>query len=295
MHLGVARRSALVASWRTDQDIARTLAHLSVRSLHAELALYPKPGLVSLRDNGAHTDMNAATFLRSLFSLRHYFADIALAGMRAAPMTELRRLGIHAETRMLRATGDVNTHRGAIFALGMLGAAAGRAWSQGGEKSDDALRAALTMHWRRGLLAVPAPAAGTASHGRQMAARHGVAGARGEAIDGFPSVFDIALPALREALARGAGVECARVHAFFSLLAGVVDTNVLYRGGVEALQWLQREATEFIAGGSVFADGWFARAEGLHRRCSRDGISPGGCADLLAAACFVHAWQATPK
>lgn len=85
------------------------------------------------------------------------------------------------------------------------------------------------------------------------------------------------------------------MHAFFSLLAGVADTNVLYRGGVQALRQLQHDATEFIASGSVFADGWFARAEGLHHRCSRDGISPGGCADLLAAACLVHAWQAMPQ
>jgi triphosphoribosyl-dephospho-CoA synthase len=50
--------------------------------------------LVSLRDNGAHRDMNAATFMRSLFALRHYFAEIAIAGMRAARMAELRRLGV---------------------------------------------------------------------------------------------------------------------------------------------------------------------------------------------------------
>jgi triphosphoribosyl-dephospho-CoA synthase len=196
---------------------------------------------------------------------------------------------------MLRATGGVNTHRGAIFALGMLSAAAGRAWSQGGATSDAALRAALAVHWRRELLAAPALAAGAASHGRQMAARHGVAGARGEAIDGFPSVFGRALPALREALARGVDTERARVHAFFSLLAGVADTNVLYRGGTAALQRLQRDAAAFIAGGSVFAEGWFVRAERVHRQCSRDGISPGGCADLLAAACFVHAWQSAPR
>lgn len=295
MPLGLAVCSAVAPLPSPDFDATRAIAGLSVRSLYAELVLYPKPGLVSLRDNGAHTDMDAPTFMRSLFSLRHYFADIALAGMRAAPMTELRRLGILAEARMLRATSGVNTHRGAIFALGMLSAAAGRAWAQDRATSNEALRGALARHWRRDLMAVPAHAAGAPSHGRQMATRHGVAGARGEAIHGFPSVFGIALPALREALARGADAEGARVHAFFSLLAGVADTNVLYRGGAQALWQLQCDATDFIASGSVFADGWLAHAEALHRRCSRDGISPGGCADLLAAACFVHAWQATPQ
>src|SRR5689334_1169702 len=100
--------------WR-DADVAHSIGRCALRSLYAELVLYPKPGLVSLRDNGAHADMNAATFMRSIFALRRYFGEIALAGMRAAPMSELRQLGLHAESRMLRATCGVNTHRGAIF------------------------------------------------------------------------------------------------------------------------------------------------------------------------------------
>ena len=106
---------------------ARRIALLAVRSLYRELALYPKPGLVSFRDNGAHRDMDAATFVRSLFSLRGYFAAIAAAGMRAARFAELQQLGLTAESRMLRATRGINTHRGAIFTHGMLAAAAGYA------------------------------------------------------------------------------------------------------------------------------------------------------------------------
>ena len=89
------------------------------------MILYPKPGLVSLVDNGSHTDMNAATFMRSLFALRHYFAAICRAGAQAAPFSDLRRLGMAAERRMLAATGGVNTHRGAIFSIGLLCAASG--------------------------------------------------------------------------------------------------------------------------------------------------------------------------
>jgi triphosphoribosyl-dephospho-CoA synthase len=271
--------------------VARNIGRLAVRSLHAELVLYPKPGLVSLRDNGAHRDMNAATFIRSLFALRHYFAEIAIAGMREARMAELRRLGVAAEARMLRATGGINTHRGSIFALGMLSAAAGRATLEGGDYSDAALRSIVAKYWRRDLLAVAASTAESPSHGRQAAARYGVAGARGEAVRGFPGVFDVALPALREALARGADGEHAQLHAFFSLLAVVDDTNVLYRAGDDALRNLQQSAADFIVAGSVFANEWLSRAEALHRQCSRRRISPGGCADLLACAWFVHQLQ----
>jgi triphosphoribosyl-dephospho-CoA synthase len=289
--MNVTLCAIVAASPRPERAIAGKIAHLAVRSLYEELVLYPKPGLVSLRDNGAHRDMNAATFMRSLFALRHYFAEIAVAGTCGAPMAELRRLGLAAETRMLRATGGINTHRGAIFALGLLSAAAGRAWVEGGDYSDATVRKIIAERWRRDLLAVPAPSARPPSHGEQVAARYAVAGARGEAARGFSAVFDVALPALRTALACGADGERARLHAFFSLLAVVTDTNVLYRAGDEALRTLQRSAASFIVSGSVFADHWLARAETLHRQCSLQGISPGGCADLFAAAWFVHQLQ----
>ena len=86
-----------------------------MRSLYQELALYPKPGLVSFRDSGAHRDMNVATFMRSLFSLRGYAAAITAAGIREAKFDELQRLGLAAESRVLSATRGINTHRGAIF------------------------------------------------------------------------------------------------------------------------------------------------------------------------------------
>jgi len=91
------------------------LARSAVRALYAEVALEPKPGLVSFRDNGSHTDMTAATFLHSLFALRHYFGHIAQAGFEGADFGHLQALGLAAEARMLRATGGVNTHRGAVF------------------------------------------------------------------------------------------------------------------------------------------------------------------------------------
>jgi triphosphoribosyl-dephospho-CoA synthase len=270
---------------------ARHIALLAVRSLHRELALYPKPGLVSFNDNGAHRDMDAATFMRSLFSLRGYFAAIAAAGMVDAGFAELQRLGLAAEARMLRATCGINTHRGAIFTHGILAAAAGCAIAHDIAPSDENLRAIVLANWSRELRAVAVAAAATPSHGQLMAARHGVAGARGEALQGFPSVFKVALPGLRSALARGADTEHALLHAFFVLLAVTTDTNVLFRGGAEGLQFIQMQAGEFLERGSVFQPGWQAHAESLHRRCSEMKLSPGGCADLLSAAWFVHQIQ----
>ena len=284
----IAHRALNVGA-RDDRRLAARIAVHAIRSLHAELVLYPKPGLVSTRDSGAHTDMNAATFIRSMASLRGYFVDVANAGARGAAFDELRDLGKLAERRMLNATGGVNTHRGAIFALGLLAAAAGAVAGNGGRPTDERLRDVLGT-WRRDLVAFDIDHAEPASHGRCAAVRYGAAGARGEAVDAYPRVFEIGLPALRFAMAR-TDVRSAQCHAFFALLARVEDTNVLYRGGDGALAFMQGQANAFLATGSVFASDWLQRAEALHRRFFALRISPGGCADLFSACWFVHQLQ----
>jgi triphosphoribosyl-dephospho-CoA synthase len=270
---------------------AYRIARLAVRSLYRELALYPKPGLVSFRDNGAHRDMEAATFVRSLFALRGYFVSIASAGMHDAGFAELQQLGIEAESRMLRATKGINTHRGAIFTQGLLAAAAGHAAAHNIEPSDENLRTIVMQNWSRDLRAVAVANTSIPTHGLLVAMRHGATGARGEALLGFPSVFEIALPALRGALTGGAPRNEALLHTFFVLLAETADTNVLYRGGAAGLDFIQMRAAEFLLRGSVFQAGWQAPAESLHRDCSVRNLSPGGCADILAAAWFVHQLQ----
>jgi triphosphoribosyl-dephospho-CoA synthase len=271
--------------------IACHISLLAIRSLYHELALYPKPGLVSFNDNGAHRDMNAATFVRSLFSLRGYFVAIAAAGMHEVAFAELLRLGLAAESRMLRATRGINTHRGAIFTHGILSAAAGCAAGRNIEPADENLREIVLENWSRDLRAIAIASAAIPTHGQLMAARHGVAGARGEALQGFPTVFEIALPALRSKLAQGADTQLALLHTFFVLLSETVDTNVLYRCGADGLQFIQTQAKDFLERGSVFETGWQQRAESLHRQFSARNLSPGGGADLLAAAWFVHQLQ----
>ncbi|WP_426112579.1 triphosphoribosyl-dephospho-CoA synthase MdcB [Massilia sp. PWRC2] len=269
-------------------------ARWALGALHAELLLYPKPGLVSLIDNGSHTDMNAATFMRSLFSLRHYFAAISRAGAAAAPFSVLRQLGQHAELRMLAATGGINTHRGAIFSLGLLCAAFGRlraAHAGSAVSSIDAaaLRGALTS-WRAELAAhVNAAPPGATSHGVLVARRHHAGGAREEGARGLPMVFEVGLPALRRTLAAGASMQAARIDALFALMATIGDTNVLHRGGADGAQLVRSTARAFIDAGGSAAPDWRARALAAHRLFVGRRLSPGGAADLLAATCLVQA------
>jgi triphosphoribosyl-dephospho-CoA synthase len=261
-----------------------TIARHAVRSLYQELALYPKPGLVSLVDTGSHDDMDASTFVRSLFSLRRYFLDIALAGAAGDDFAVLRALGIEAEQRMLAATGGINTHRGAIFSLGMLCAAAGRASASSWRP--DRVRATLVDCWGQALAGHRGSAA---SNGAAVRSRHAAPGAREQAAAGFPAIFELALPTLRRTLASGRGLRCARIDTLFTLMAELSDTNVYHRGGAEGARIVRDSSLRFLARGGTAAADWEQDAVAAHRLFVAHRLSPGGAADLLAATCFVHA------
>lgn len=267
---------------------AATVARLAVASLYAELCLYPKPGLVSPFDTGSHTDMDATTFMRSLFALRHYFKQICRAGLRDAPFAELKQLGIDAETAMLKATRGINTHRGAIFSLGMLCAAAGQLQAHGLPFTPSALRGAMLARWGDALALHAAPPASD-SNGLRVARRYAASGAREEGALGLPSVFDIGVPALLAARARGASPDMARTDALFALMAHISDSNVYHRAGPAGAQTVREHARRFLDQGGTANTNWRASALASHQEFVVKRLSPGGAADLLAASCLAIA------
>lgn len=251
--------------------------------LKIEIATYPKPGLVSPIDRGAHDDMDAAMMNRSACALAPYFARLADAGAGGAEMDRLRAIGIEAEAAMMAATGGVNTHRGAIFGMGLLCAAAGFRASYG---LSDPLGKIVAERWGAGIVGGPVV---LHSHGTTAARRHGAGGARTEAAAGFPSLYAVAVPALAEGRRLVPGdAEAARVHALMTLVARVEDTNLLYRGGAAGLAFAQAQARAFLAAGGCGAPDWRARAVAIHHAFVTRWLSPGGCADLLAMALFVE-------
>ena len=254
------------------------LAGLAVASLHAELVLSPKPGLVCPDHAGSHDDMDASTMWRSLFALRHGF--VRMASAKDATFFELQAIGIDAERAMRRATGGVNTHRGAIFMLGLLVAAA----AHDDAITSSSLRGTLQDRWGRALRLRPVS---ETSHGLAMAMRHRAGGARLEAADGFPSVFTIVLPALRAARRAGLDERGARLQALMTSIAEVEDTNLLYRGGPSGLAHAQRAARAFLASGGAFRDDRDQMLRDIGRGFVARRLSPGGSADLLAAALLV--------
>jgi triphosphoribosyl-dephospho-CoA synthase len=287
------------------RDLAlQRIARCAVRALHAEVALEPKPGLVSFRDNGSHSDMQAATFVKSLFALRHYFGYMAQAGACGHAFDFLQSLGLAAEQRMLQATGGINTHRGAVFALGLLCAAAGRqvaqdagvlvSWPRAGgpaELNPQDLRASLLSHWGVALRlrADAALRAVPVSNGQRAVQRFGLRSAGEEAALGFPTLFDVTLPALQTALKKGHAQRAARVQALFATMAVLDDTNTAHRGGMVGVLHVKASARAFLEAGGVAQPDWVQRARAIHEDFVRQRLSPGGAADVLACACWLQA------
>ncbi|MDP9532104.1 triphosphoribosyl-dephospho-CoA synthase [Pseudomonas idahonensis] len=263
-------------------SLAERLADLAVDALIDEADLSPKPALVDRRGNGAHTDLHLGLMHASALALWPAFKEMAEAALAfgevGLPLREaLGRIGREGEQAMLATTAGVNTHRGAIWALGLLVAAAALEPRSTGAGSV-ALRAA-----RLALLEdryAPRPL----SHGAQVALRYGVRGAREEAQQGFPSVLQWGLPQLKRSRAQGHGEQNARLDALLAIMSRLADTCVLYRAGEQGLQAMQQGAQAVLdAGGSASLAGR-RRLHELDLQLLTLNASPGGAADLLAAS-----------
>ncbi|MDO9596347.1 MAG: triphosphoribosyl-dephospho-CoA synthase [Azoarcus sp.] len=270
--------------------LADRIDHLACRALAHELALEGKPGLVTPSARGSHADMDHGTFTASIGALGGYFGDCARLAASGCNFAALQARGRLAERAMFAATAGVNTHKGAIFTLGLLAAAAGRQFADTGTLSPKSLGTEVAQHWGAAILiAGAAPGAEfDATHGARLRGGLGLPGAREQAAAGFPVLFATTVPQLEHALARGATPETAAIHALLATIAVLPDTNLAHRGGLAGLHWAQHAASGFIADGGVFAPGWTRALDTLGTAFVARWLSPGGSADLLAAACFVR-------
>jgi triphosphoribosyl-dephospho-CoA synthase len=267
------------------QPLSEHLAALAKQALIAEAELSPKPGLVDRRGSGAHNDLSLELIRRSATVLEPYFCTMGCLSEGREPDTNLREqlaaIGRDAERAMFKATHGSNAHKGAIWIIGLLIAAAARREGQNAREIV-AAAGAIARHPDR---AVPA----VITHGDIVRSRYGAFGAREEACNDFPHVTGLALPALREQRARGYSEEVSRLHALLSVMCQLDDTCVLYRGGIEALDLVKSGARAVLrAAGCASAQGR-NRLNALDRELIAKHISPGGSADLLAATIFLDA------
>ena len=269
---------------------AAAIADLAVAALRAEAELTPKPGLVDRRGSGAHTDMNLDMLLASAEALHDGFAECAQAARELPLGVHLRaRIGVigrTAERQMLAVTGGVNTHRGALWCVGLLAAGTARH-----SNAHCASRFAAAL----ALLPDPALRSATDSHGARARRRYGSPGAVGEARSGFPHVVGHALPTLHRARARGADETTARLDALLAVIAHLEDTCVLHRGGPGGLAAIRRGARAVLAAGGSATPLGRRRLAQLDILARTRRLSPGGSGDLLSAALFLDSLPTDEK
>ena len=275
-------------------SFADQVATQAVRALITEVCITPKPGLVDRANNGAHTDMDVFTFVNSSLALFSYFRDITAYSLTYDGgcdrlLSKLVPRGIQAERDMLLATGGVNTHKGAIFSLGLLCAAVATQAKQT-DTADERLLQDACIALAASRVRTKAPVKDV-TNGARIYAQYGLSGVLGEAATGFPHVFALALPRFREQIKQGNTIETAGVVALLHLIARVDDTNVIARCGLETL----REVQAMVSGALVELSKdqsvlrYRAYAAQLDSMFIQRGISPGGCADLLAATLLIDA------
>jgi triphosphoribosyl-dephospho-CoA synthase len=266
-------------------NLAERLADMAVDALIDEADLSPKPALVDRRGNGAHTDLHLGLMHASALSLWPAFKEMADVAIDIGEIgLELReavgRIGREGELAMLDTTAGVNTHRGAIWALGLLVTAAAL-------EPESTSAAAMTLRAARLALLDDRYAPRPLSHGAQVAQRFGARGAREEAQLGFPAVTQRALPQLKRSRADCHGEQNARLDALLAIMTQLADTCVLYRAGEEGLNTMQLGAQAVLdAGGSASLAGR-RRLHELDQQLIALNASPGGAADLLAACLFI--------
>lgn len=256
---------------------AQLIGETAQKALLFESMVTPKPGLVDCEGSGSHSDMNLFSFASSACALRSYFEECVLLGVRCASPDQLQYAGMRAEDAMF-AAAHANTHKGAIFSLGILCHAMG--WCGEGAPLSAVLAKAAetgTCYLER----MPSSAQAQTG-GEKQYHLYGLTGARGEAASGFRTVVSIALPALEASLNEGSSMEDACLHALLHLMAGVQDSNIIRRAGMEGQRWVMAQAQTLLQNGYSRAD-----LQRLNEAFVQKNISPGGSADLLAVACFL--------
>ena len=252
-------------------SIPYLVADLAERALRLELDTTPKPGLVDRRDNGAHKDMDYALMSKSISALRPYLARLAVESAKDIDPAKIKEIGIEAEKAMLKATGGVNTHKGALFCIGLSVAAASNLASATGSVQTYSFKELVS----RAASEIPA-AQGT--HGAEAKRSFKVGGALENARGAYLELFADWLPYYLS-------LECDpfRCHkTLLHIMTTLDDTNILHRRGEEGLARAKSEAARLL---EDFSESGLSS---LNKDFIRENFSPGGSADMLSLTIFIN-------
>lgn len=281
------------ASGTRELNIQELAGNLAYHAMMLEAHLTPKAGLVDCLSTGAHRDMDISTFVASANALRPFMKQFVVVGgdnySRKASelLPSLRQVGVAAEFAMFKATRGVNTHKGMIFTLGLICGAVG--WLYKNNRRFDALHirhviqsccAGLVRDELENQRHNPAKTAG-----ERLFKQHGFPGIRGEAALGYPTIFNYGLPVYQAIVLQGYSEQKALTHTLLSIMSMNNDTNLVNRGGIEGLRFVQNEVRNLLSQWD-----WQRPEEAceqdiviLDGKLIEKNLSPGGSADLLAA------------
>lgn len=281
-------------------DQAITIASLAVQAILYEASCYPSPGLVSRISSGAHSDMDYFTFLDSASALINPLIHCAEAGFSSGSPSEIfqqiRRIGKLGEQQMFLKTGGVNTHKGALFLLGICCAAGGKAIYSGTcfstlqsiiqEMTRGLVERELSSRVREFENRILENSASVLSHGEKLFLTHKVEGIRGEVERGLPVVFNTSLPVYKEN--RDLSQNPRLVQTLLAIMQFSEDTNILHRHSLEILKQVQERAKQIMNWGGVRTPAGIKAIREMDEDFRRRKISPGGSADLLGVTVFMH-------
>ncbi|OCG45368.1 triphosphoribosyl-dephospho-CoA synthase CitG [Gilliamella sp. Fer1-1] len=272
-------------------------AQLATKALIKEICLSPKPGLVDMNNSGAHRDMDFQTFVQSIKAICIWFERFYKYGKNSANydnqhfLAGIRPIGIECEQAMFRATNQVNTHKGGIFAFGLLMGAIGKLEQLGLPVNTQSICDEVSAICQGIVQSELKQNIQANSVGERLFKRHNLTGARGEAESGYAIVRNISLPIFQKMQNSGYDEETCLLQAMLYLLAFNQDTNVVSRGGLDGLYFVQQEAKNLIdQGGIIHSDGR-KKLYQLDTEFVKRNLSPGGSADLIAITWFLSEYN----
>lgn len=254
-----------------ESSIPYLVADLAERALRLELDTTPKPGLVDRRDNGAHKDMDYALMSKSISALRPYLTRLAVESAKDIDPAKIKEIGIEAEKAMLKATGGVNTHKGALFCIGLSVAAASNLASATGSVQVYSFKELVSR------VASEIPSA-RGTHGAEAKRSFKAVGALENARAAYPELFADWLPYYRSL--EGDPFRCHKT--LLHIMTTLDDTNILHRRGAEGLAHAEAEAARLL---EDFSESGLSS---LNKDFIRENISPGGSADMLSLTIFIE-------
>lgn len=271
------------------------VVNAALTGMFYEVSLNPKPGLVDPISNGAHKDMDIFTFIDSSLSLQPYLNEAYRIGSQfegqdfSEMFSILRNEGIKAEKEMFEATSGVNTHKGAIFSLGIMITAVAyttqhgitnlfdiqkiiRKMTKNLVKNDLDKKALLISNKQR-------------TAGESQFLEYQITGIRGEAANGFPIVMDLALPFICE---QSGSLSQRLLNTLMKIAGSIDDTNLIKRAGNTKISSDMHDwsITFFENGGSQKQEG-IEFLNNLDKTFIQRNLSMGGAADNLILTIFL--------